>query len=63
MSAKTKTIALPRPKVSGKGKVIVLVLVILGGYFVVTDPAGSAAAVNDFRDSVATFASQFGGGR
>lgn len=59
----SKKSSLPKVKAPKKSKVLVPLLLLLGLYFVVTDPAGSSAAVNDFRDSVSTFGTNLGVGR
>lgn len=59
----SKKISLPTPKASKKSKVIVVGLLVLGLYFVITDPAGSSENVNGFLDSLATFGTNLGVGR
>ena len=53
------TIRLPK---SAKRKFIPALLVILVLAWVISDPAGASAQVNQIKANVVTFASQFGGG-
>lgn len=56
----SKKIALPKPR---KGKALVPILLVIGLYFVLTDPIGSSESVKHVFTNISTFVSNVGGGR